>query len=487
MKNTATEHPHGVSKSRLWKVIFASSAGTVIEWYDFYIFGSLAAIISTKFFPPDNPTAAFLSTLATHGAGFVARPFGAVVFGRLGDRIGRKYTFLLTLLLMGGSTFAIAFVPQYAQIGLLAPVLLLLMRVVQGLALGGEYGGAATYVAEHAPAHQRGKYTSYIQTTASLGFFASILVILGCQFALGREVFSDWGWRLPFALSGILVVLSYFIRRNMDESPAFEKLKKENKLSKTPLREAFTNAGNLKLMLLAMFGAIIGQGVIWHTSQFYAQIFLTKILSVEYTAAQLIMAVAVTLATPLFVVFGTLSDRVGRKPIMMAGMLLAAVFFYPIYWGMDRIVNGGQPVRTETVSGVSVAHYADGRQVRQERVALSGQTSEIRKEVILPLKSKLLLIALVFGQVFFATLAYGPIAAFLVELFPTRIRYTSLSIPYHISNGWFGGCAPFIATWLGSVTGSRFAGIYYPIFLAGLTFVIGMLYLKETSGKKLED
>ena len=342
-------------------------------------------------------------------------------------------------------------------------------------------------MAEHAPDHQRGKYTSYIQTTASLGFFASILVILGCQFALGREAFSDWGWRLPFALSGVLVVLSYFIRRNMDESPAFAKLKQENKVSKTPLRDAFSSWPNVRLMLLAMFGAIIGQGVIWHTSQFYAQIFLTKIMNVEYTTAQIIMAVAVTLATPLFVVFGTLSDRIGRKPVMMAGMLLAAVFFYPIYKGMDGIVNGGQPVRTETVSGVAVSHYADGRQVQQQRVSLPGGHTEVRKEVLLPLKSKLLLIALVFGQVLFTTLAYGPIAAFLVELFPTRIRYTSLSVPYHVSNGWFGGCAPFIATWLGSVTGSKFSGIFYPIFLAGMTFVIGMLFLKETAGKKLEE
>ncbi|MFT4031492.1 MAG: MFS transporter [Siphonobacter sp.] len=476
-----------VPKKRLWNVIFASSAGTVIEWYDFYIFGSLAAIISTKFFPSDNPTAAFLSTLATHGAGFVARPFGAIVFGRLGDLVGRKYTFLVTLILMGGSTFAIAFIPQYGSIGIIAPIALLLLRILQGLALGGEYGGAATYVAEYSPDQERGKFTSFIQTTASIGFFVSIIVILSCQLALGKEAFGDWGWRLPFALSGFLVILSYFIRKDMHESPAFAKLKQEGKLSKTPLRDSFKEWANVRLMLIAMFGAIIGQGAIWHTSQFYAQIFITKILNVEFGSAQTIMAVAVTCATPFFVVFGILSDRIGRKKVMMAGMLCSALFLYPIYKGMDKVVNGGQIL--------SITNKQEGN-AKTEFTYMDNEVSiaktilpnhEVKTEAHLPTKSMIWLGLLVFIQVLFATMAYGPIAAFLVELFPTKIRYTSLSIPYHFANGIFGGCSPFVATWLGSVTGSKFAGIYYPIFLTALSFIVGMIFIKETAGKKLED
>lgn len=487
MQQTSVSAGPVVQKRKLWEVIFASSAGTVIEWYDFYIFGSLAAIISTKFFPSENPTAAFLSTLATHGAGFVARPFGAIVFGRLGDMIGRKYTFLVTLVLMGGSTFAIAFIPQYASIGMLAPILLLVLRILQGLALGGEYGGAATYVAEHSPQHERGKYTSFIQTTASIGFFVSILVILGCQFALGKDAFTDWGWRLPFALSGFLVVLSYFIRRNMDESPAFAKLKKEGAISKSPLRDSFKSRENVKLMLIAMFGAIIGQGAIWHTSQFYSQIFITKMLNVEYGSAQTIMAVAVTCATPFFVFFGILSDRIGRKKVMMAGVLLASLFLYPIYKGMDKVVNEGTIVSTRLTEKGEITQFADGKIITKSVKKLADDQLEVKTEVTLPTTAKLLLGLLVFIQVLFATMAYGPIAAFLVELFPTKIRYTSLSIPYNVANGIFGGCSPFIATWLGAMTGSKFAGLYYPIFLTALTFIVGMLCVKETAGKPLED
>ncbi len=475
------------SKRRLWEVIFASSAGTVIEWYDFYIFGSLAAIISTKFFPAENPTTAFLSTLATHGAGFVARPFGAIVFGRLGDMIGRKYTFLVTLMLMGGSTFAIAFIPQYNSIGLLAPFILLLLRVLQGLALGGEYGGAATYVAEHSPDNQRGKFTSFIQTTASIGFFVSIIVILGCQFVLGKEAFGDWGWRLPFALSGLLVVLSYFIRRNMDESPAFAKLKKEGNVTKTPLRDAFRSKANVRLMLIAMFGAIIGQGAIWHTSQFYAQIFITKILNVEYSSAQTVMAVAVTCATPFFVIFGSLSDKIGRKKVMMAGLLGASLFLFPLYKGLDQVVNGGTILETRINTSGEVSTYEDGKVVTKTPIKLPNGDVETKTEITLPSSRLLMLGLLVFIQVIFATMAYGPIAAFLVELFPTKIRYTSLSIPYNIANGIFGGCAPFIATWLGSMTGSKFAGLYYPIFLTAMSFIVGVIFIKETAGKKLEE
>ena len=440
---------------KLWQVIIASSVGTVIEWYDFYIFGSLSAIISLSFFPKDDPTAAFLSTLAAFGAGFIARPFGGVIFGRLGDRIGRKYTFLLTLLLMGGSTFAIAFIPTYSQIGLVAPAILLILRIIQGLALGGEYGGAATYVAEYAPDAHRGKYTSYIQTTATLGFFVSIIVVLVCQNIIGAEDFKEWGWRIPFALSGILVIVSYFIRRNMQESPLFSKLKAEGRLSQNPLKEAFASKENRRLMLIAMFGAIVGQGVVWHTGQFYAQIFINKILQVDFVTTNLVIAASLVVGTPLFVVFGSLSDRVGRKVIMLGGMALAAIFYYPLFAWMSDIVG-------------------------KEGTMVDGA-------VQLTNWGKIELAFICCLLVTFAAMAYGPIAAFLVELFPTKIRYTSLSIPYHFANGVFGGCAPFVATWLGAVTHSNFAGIFYPITLAAITVIVGIIYLPETKGRPIMD
>ena len=440
---------------KLWQVIIASSVGTVIEWYDFYIFGSLSAIISLSFFPKNDPTAAFLSTLAAFGAGFIARPFGGVIFGRLGDRIGRKYTFLLTLLLMGGSTFAIAFIPSYSQIGLVAPAILFLLRIIQGLALGGEYGGAATYVAEYAPDAHRGKYTSYIQTTATLGFFVSIIVVLVCQNIIGAEDFKEWGWRIPFALSGILVIVSYFIRRNMQESPLFSKLKAEGRLSQNPLKEAFASKENRRLMLIAMFGAIVGQGVVWHTGQFYAQIFINKILQVDFVTTNLVIAASLIVGTPLFVVFGSLSDRVGRKVIMLGGMALAAIFYYPLFsWMSDIVAKEGTMVN----GAVQLTNWG---------------------------KIELAFICCLL--VTFAAMAYGPIAAFLVELFPTKIRYTSLSIPYHLANGVFGGCAPFVATWLGAVTHSNFAGIFYPITLAAITVIIGIIYLPETKGRPIMD
>ncbi len=444
-----------VPVKKLWQVIVASSVGTVIEWYDFYIFGSLSAIISVSFFPKEDPTAAFISTLAAFGAGFVARPFGGVLFGRLGDLIGRKYTFLLTLLLMGGSTFTIAFIPSYERIGLVAPAVLLALRIIQGLALGGEYGGAATYVAEYAPDAERGKYTSYIQTTATLGFFVSILVILATQQLLGDAAFKDWGWRVPFALSGILVVVSYFIRRNMEESPLFSKLKVEGRLSENPLKEAFASKANRRLMLIAMFGAIVGQGVVWHTGQFYAQIFINKILQVDFITTNLIIAASLVVGTPLFVYFGSLSDRVGRKKIMLGGMALAALGYYPLFSWMSAIVA-------------------------EEGTLTNGA-------IFLTWTGKLKLAFICSLLVSFAAMAYGPIAAFLVELFPTKIRYTSLSIPYHFANGVFGGCAPFVATWLGAITHSNFAGLFYPIALAALTVIIGMIYLPETQGKALSD
>jgi len=440
---------------KLWQVILASSVGTVIEWYDFYIFGSLSAIISLSFFPKEDPTAAFISTLAAFGAGFIARPFGGVIFGRLGDRIGRKYTFLLTLILMGGSTFAIAFIPSYTKIGLVAPAILLLLRIIQGLALGGEYGGAATYVAEYAPDAHRGKYTAYIQTTATLGFFVSIVVVLVCQKMIGEAEFKDWGWRIPFALSGILVIVSYFIRKNMHESPLFEKLKKEGRLSTNPLREAFASKSNRRLMLIAMFGAIVGQGVVWHTGQFYAQIFINKILKVDFTTTNLVIAASLVVGTPLFVVFGALSDRIGRKVVMLGGMALAAICYYPLFSWMSIIVDQEGTLINDAV-----------------HLTFYGQC-------------KLAFICMLL--VTFAAMAYGPIAAFLVELFPTKIRYTSLSIPYHFANGVFGGCAPFVATWLGAVTHSNFSGIFYPITLAAITVIVGVIYLPETKGRAIMD
>jgi MFS family permease len=408
-----------------------------------------------SFFPKDDPTAAFLSTLAAFGAGFIARPFGGVIFGRLGDRIGRKYTFLLTLLLMGGSTFAIAFIPSYSQIGLVAPAILLFLRIIQGLALGGEYGGAATYVAEYAPDAHRGKYTSYIQTTATLGFFVSIIVVLVCQNIIGAEDFKEWGWRVPFALSGILVIVSYFIRRNMHESPLFSKLKAEGRLSQNPLKEAFASKENRRLMLIAMFGAIVGQGVVWHTGQFYAQIFINKILQVDFVTTNLVIAASLVVGTPLFVVFGSLSDRVGRKVIMLGGMALAAIFYYPLFAWMSDIVG-------------------------KEGTMVDGA-------VQLTNWGKIELAFICCLLVTFAAMAYGPIAAFLVELFPTKIRYTSLSIPYHFANGVFGGCAPFVATWLGAATHSNFAGIFYPITLAAITVIVGIIYLPETKGRPIMD
>lgn len=425
---------HNAPKSLIWKVIAASSAGTLIEWYDFYIFGSLATFIAARFFPKDNPTVGFLSTLAVFATGFIVRPFGAIVFGRIGDLVGRKYTFLLTLLLMGGSTFAIGLLPGFDQWGILAPTLLVALRLVQGLALGGEYGGAATYVAEHAPAARRGFYTSFIQTTATLGLFVSLGVILSTRNILGEETFADWGWRVPFLLSIFLVMVSYYIRIRMQESPLFAAAKSEGRLSKNPLKESFGNKENLKLVLLALFGATAGQGVVWYTGQFYAMYFINKVAGVPFVATNYIIAIALLLGTPFFVFFGSLSDRIGRKPIIMTGCFLGALLYYPIYQGLMQFSN--------------------------------------------PL-NQTMLVMLVFVQVLFVTMVYGPIAAFLVELFPTRIRYTSMSLPYHIGNGVFGGLVPLISTALVAKTGNIYMGLSYPIAIAAITFIVGMLGIRE--------
>ncbi len=494
-------------KKSLWFVITASSVGTLIEWYDFYIFGSLATILSAQFFPKANPTAAFLSTLATFAAGFIVRPFGAIVFGRLGDLVGRKYTFLVTLILMGGSTFAIGLIPGYETIGLFAPILVLVLRLVQGLALGGEYGGAATYVAEHAPKGKRGFYTSFIQTTASLGLFVSIGVILAVRQSIGVEKFNEWGWRIPFLLSALLVAVSIYIRLKMSESPMFTKIKAEGKISKNPIRESFGKKENLKLVLLALFGATAGQGVVWYTGQFYAMTFIEKTCGVEFIQTRNIIAIALLVGTPLFIYFGWWSDRIGRKMIMMAGMLLAVLLYRPIYkkmYALADVSNQEEQIDAkkitksrfvndigDSVFNAKIEHvYAGGNTVLETYTEITKKGAaipgvEMKKEVILNDKNFWMMVLFVFIQVVLVTMVYGPIAAFLVELFPTRIRYTSMSLPYHIGNGVFGGLTPFIATALYESTktsnnpgGDPFAGLWYPILVAGLCFLIGMTLLK---------
>jgi MFS family permease len=495
----------GEQSKTLWSVITASSVGTLIEWYDFYIFGSLATILADQFFPKSNPTAGFLFTLATFAAGFIVRPFGALVFGRLGDKVGRKYTFLVTLILMGGSTFAIGLIPNYEAIGIFAPILVLILRLVQGLALGGEYGGAATYVAEHAPEGKRGYYTSFIQTTATLGLFVSLGVILVIRQSMGVEQFNIWGWRIPFLLSAILVGVSIYMRMKMQESPLFTKLKAEGKIVANPIKESFGKKENLKLVLLALFGATAGQGVVWYTGQFYALSFLQKTCAIDFVQSSFIIAIALVLATPFFIVFGSLSDRIGRKFIMMAGLLLAVLLYRPIYKQMYSLSD--LSVKTElkelqNISGsttytdkgdtlrVSIRSHAYSdetilKEVVRETSGNGGKSkSEVKRETTLSKIDFTWMIGLVFIQVLLVTMVYGPIAAFLVELFPTKIRYTSMSLPYHIGNGIFGGLTPFIATALYEASktqsnpgGDPFAGLWYPIIVAGVCFVIGIVFL----------
>ena len=472
----------------IWKVITASSVGTLIEWYDFYIFGSLSTIIAQKFFPAENPTAALLSTLATFAAGFIVRPFGAIFFGRIGDIIGRKYTFLLTLVLMGGATFLIGCVPSYATIGYWAPLLVLLLRLLQGLALGGEYGGAATYVAEHAPNGRRGFYTSWIQTSATLGLFLSLGVILGTRRLVGVEEFTNGnGWRYPFLLSIILVVISIIIRLKMNESPAFAKLKTEGTTSSNPLKESFGHKLNFKMVLLALFGATMGQGVIWYTSQFYAQTFILTKCNIEYEQGNSIILIAIVFATPFFILFGHLSDKIGRKNIMLAGMLLGVLLYRPIFRELHTIADTSKktfvsqqtPEASQANTIVVSKTYDDGTTEKITTKTVAGKPSE-KKEVLLSEKNKWTMVLLVFIMVLFVTMAYGPIAAFLVELFPTRIRYTSMSLPYHIGNGVFGGLVPFIATLITTLPGTNvLSGLWYPVGVALLCFIIGTLYLSN--------
>ena len=453
----------------------------MIEWYDFYIFGSLAVTISPLFYPEGNNTLALIAYLSTFAVGFVVRPFGALFFGRIGDLVGRKYAFLVTLLIMGGATALIGFLPTYATIGIAAPIILLVIRVLQGLALGGEYGGAAVYVAEHVPDEKRGFYTSFIQITATLGLFLSLIVILLIQNAMSREQFSAWGWRIPFIISIFLVGVSLYIRIRMKESPIFQQIKSAGMTSAQPLKEAFTRWENLKRVLISLFGATAGQGVVWYTGQFYALFYLQTILSVNSRSANYIVAVALLLGMPLFVVFGALSDRIGRKRIMMAGCLLAAVSYIPIYQAMQR-VSGSQVVtaisqENQTTGAISLTPQTiiDGKLQPAKQVL---PYSNFKSFIVDPVAWKLIL--LVFIQVIFVTMVYGPIAAYLVEAFPAKIRYTALSLPYHIGNGVFGGLLPLIGLWVVAQTGNIYAGLYYPIIVATVTFIVGSLLLKET-------
>ena len=453
----------------------------MIEWYDFYIFGTLATVISPLFYPRGNDTFAIIAYLSTFAVGFVVRPFGALFFGRIGDLVGRKYAFLITLIIMGGATAVIGLLPTYATIGIAAPILLLLIRILQGLALGGEYGGAAVYVAEHVPDEKRGFYTSFIQITATLGLFVSLFVILVVQNAMTKDNFGAWGWRIPFLISIFLVGVSLYIRLRMKESPIFQHIKATGMTSAKPLKEAFTHWANLKLVLISLFGATAGQGVVWYTGQFYALFYLQTILRVNLTSANYIVAISLLLGMPFFVVFGGLSDRIGRKKIMMAGCLLAAISYLPIYHAMQSAAGSNvvtarsqKNAITGAITLTPLSAVDGGLQPSKEVLAFTGFTNLIQNTVAWKL------IALMFVQVIFVTMVYGPIAAYLVEAFPAKIRYTALSLPYHIGNGVFGGLLPLIGLSVIALTGNIYAGLYYPIVVAAITFVVGSLLLKET-------
>ncbi len=534
------------------KVIFASSLGTVFEWYDFYLYGSLAAIIAKQFFTGFDPSAAYIFALLAFAAGFLVRPFGAIVFGRLGDMIGRKYTFLVTILIMGASTFIVGLLPNYTSIGIAAPIILVALRMLQGLALGGEYGGAATYVAEHAPNGKRGAYTSWIQTTATLGLFLSLIIILGTRTAMGEAAFGDWGWRIPFLVSILLLGISVWIRLSLNESPAFQKMKSEGKTSKAPLTESFGQWSNLKVVILALVGLTAGQAVVWYTGQFYALFFLTTLAKVDTITANLLIAAALVIGTPFFVLFGTLSDKIGRKPIIMAGCLLAAASYFTVFPMLMQYANPalakaqatanvvikadpatcsfqGSPIareidftsscdqakrvlaqnyipyKNEAAPAGTVASITMGTAtipsinatLNDKRNGFSADSAkaiaEFKKAVLdagkaagLTAKAddnamnKGMILAILVYLVILVTMVYGPIAAMLVEMFPTRIRYTSMSLPYHIGNGWFGGLLPTTAFAMVAATGDIYYGLWYPVIVATATFVIGMIFIKET-------
>jgi MFS family permease len=528
------------------KVIFASSLGTVFEWYDFYLYGSLAAIIAKQFFSGLDAGSAFIFALLAFAAGFIVRPFGAIFFGRLGDMIGRKYTFLVTILIMGLSTFIVGILPTYASIGVAAPVILIALRLLQGLALGGEYGGAATYVAEHSPQGKRGAYTAWIQTTATLGLFLSLIVILGTRTAMGEAAFADWGWRIPFLVSIFLLAISVWIRLSMNESPAFAKMKAEGKTSKAPLSESFGQWKNLKIVILALIGLTAGQAVVWYSGQFYALFFLTQALKVDGAAANIYVAISLLIGTPFFIIFGAWSDKIGRKPIIMAGCLLAVLTYFPVFEALTKAANpdlyaaqqkskvvvtadpkecsfqfnptgtvkftsscdiakqvlAGASVSYDNVVGASgaPATIKIGEQVitgfnakgisadeaKTKDAEFKKAVADALKEHGYPAKAdmakvdKVMVVAILAYLVILVTMVYGPIAAMLVEMFPTRIRYTSMSLPYHIGNGWFGGLLPTTAFAIVAQTGNMYNGLWYPIIIAGMTFVIGTLFIKET-------
>ncbi|MES2424643.1 MAG: MFS transporter [Pseudomonadota bacterium] len=528
------------------KVIFASSLGTVFEWYDFYLYGSLAAIIAKQFFSGLDAGSAFIFALLAFAAGFIVRPFGALVFGRLGDMIGRKYTFLVTILLMGASTFIVGLLPNYATIGVAAPVILIVLRMLQGLALGGEYGGAATYVAEHAPMGKRGAYTSWIQTTATLGLFLSLIVILGTRTIIGEAAFADWGWRVPFLLSILLLGISVYIRLSMNESPAFAKMKAEGKTSKSPLSESFGQWKNLKIVILALIGLTAGQAVVWYTGQFYALFFLTQSLKVDGPTANILIAIGLIIGTPFFILFGAWSDKIGRKPIIMAGCLLAVLTYFPVFEALTKAANPdlyaaqkankvvvtadpkecsfqfnptgtvkftsscdiakqvlagssvsydnavgapGTPA-TITIGDTKIEGYSSkglpADEAKAKDAAFKKGVADALKTAGYPAKAdpakvdKVMIIVILSYLMILVTMVYGPIAAMLVEMFPTRIRYTSMSLPYHIGNGWFGGLLPTTAFAIVAQTGNMYNGLWYPIIVAGMTFVIGMLFVRET-------
>ena len=483
-----------ISKAKIWQVIGASAVGTMIEWYDFYIFGSLAVTIAPLFYPPENQTFAYIAYLATFAVGFIVRPFGALFFGRIGDLVGRKYSLMVTLLIMGGATAMIGLLPTYSQIGIVAPIVLLLIRVMQGLALGGQYGGAAVYVAEHVPDNRRGFYTSFIQITATLGFFLSLAVILIVQNTMSADQFGGKagafsGWRIPFLLSIFLVGISLYIRNRMSESPIFAQMKSSGMTSASPLIEAFTKWENLKHVLISLFGATAGQGVVWYTGQFYALFYLQSILNLNPTSANYIVAIALLMGLPFFIVFGALSDRIGRKWIIMAGCLLAVVTYLPIYKTMQSVAGSNVVTATSQKDPATGAIKLTPQSV-DESGALIPSPKVLPYTSISDLTSNSTawaLILLVFVQVLWVTMVYGPIAAYLVEAFPAKIRYTALSLPYHIGNGVFGGLLPLIGLSVIAQTGNIFAGLYYPMIIAGITLVVGSIFLRETHGHKIWD
>lgn len=541
----ATTAPRPMSAEEK-KVIFASSLGTVFEWYDFYLYGSLAAIIAKQFFSGLDEGSAFIFALLAFAAGFIVRPFGAIFFGRLGDMIGRKYTFLVTILIMGLSTFIVGILPTYASIGVAAPIILIVLRLLQGLALGGEYGGAATYVAEHAPHGKRGAYTSWIQTTATLGLFLSLMVILGTRTIVGEAAFADWGWRVPFIVSILLLAVSVYIRLSMNESPAFAKMKAEGKTSKAPLSESFGQWKNLKIVILALVGLTAGQAVVWYSGQFYALFFLTQALKVDGATANIMVAISLIIGTPFFIIFGSLSDKIGRKPIILAGCLLAAVTYFPVFEALTKAANpdlaaaqaankvvvtadpaecsfqfnptgtvkftsscdiakqalasrsvsydnavaaAGTPA-TVSVGATVIPGYTSKGLSKEDAAAKAAEFNKALNEALktagYPAKAdmakfdKVKVIIILSYLVILVTMVYGPIAAMLVEMFPTRIRYTSMSLPYHIGNGWFGGLLPTTAFAIVAQTGNMYNGLWYPIIIAAATVVIGGLFVKET-------